>query len=112
MRAAIFSGAVGATLVVLYFAILGVLSLYGLHRYQMLYLYYRHRLRLRRSPERPRALPSVTVQLPLYNEFYVAQRLIQAVCALDYPRRLLQVQVLDDSTDETSEVVAEEARRQ
>ena len=49
-------------------------------------------------------LPCVTVQLPLYNELYVVERVIAAVCALDYPRELLQVQVLDDSTDDTSRI--------
>lgn len=52
------------------------------------------------------ALPRVTVQLPLYNEFYVAARLIDNIARLDYPHELLEVQVLDDSTDETSAVVA------
>ena len=53
----------------------------------------------RRSTE----LPCVTIQLPLYNEMYVADRLIDAVCQIDYPRELLEIQVLDDSTDETRE---------
>ena len=47
----------------------------------------------------------VTVQLPLYNEPYVTERLINAVCALDYPKHLLEIQVLDDSNDETIEIV-------
>jgi cellulose synthase/poly-beta-1,6-N-acetylglucosamine synthase-like glycosyltransferase len=50
-------------------------------------------------------LPRVTVQLPLYNEQFVAERLLRAVAALDYPRELLEVQVLDDSTDATAEIV-------
>ena len=54
----------------------------------------------------PPQLPRVTVQLPFYNELYVAERIIDAVCAFDYPRELLQVQVLDDSTDATVEIVA------
>jgi cellulose synthase/poly-beta-1,6-N-acetylglucosamine synthase-like glycosyltransferase len=54
-----------------------------------------------------RRLPSVTVQLPIYNEQHVVERLIDSVAALDYPRRLLEVQVLDDSTDETTAIVAE-----
>lgn len=49
-------------------------------------------------------LPTVTVQLPLYNERYVAERIITAASALDYPRRLLQIQVLDDSNDETTRI--------
>jgi cellulose synthase/poly-beta-1,6-N-acetylglucosamine synthase-like glycosyltransferase len=51
-------------------------------------------------------MPPVTIQLPLYNEMYVAERLIEAVCKLDYPKEKLEIQVLDDSTDETVEIVA------
>jgi cellulose synthase/poly-beta-1,6-N-acetylglucosamine synthase-like glycosyltransferase len=51
-------------------------------------------------------LPYVTVQLPIYNELYVAERLIEAAAALDYPRDRLEIQVLDDSTDETVSLVA------
>ncbi len=85
--------------IIIYFACLIVLTIYGLHRYCEVYLYYRH---CRQIPARPSAfavLPPVTVQLPLFNERYVAQRVITAVCGLDYPRELLQIQVLDDSTD-------------
>src|SRR5438552_8921547 len=83
-------------LILVYFALLGILSVYGLHRYQMLYLYYRHRLRLRRNAPANGAPPSVTVQLPIYNEFYVAGRLIHSVCAMDWPHERFEVQVLDD----------------
>ena len=53
----------------------------------------------------------VTIQLPLYNEMYVADRLIEAVCAIDYPRDLLEIQVLDDSTDETRSIADLAVRR-
>ena len=53
-------------------------------------------------------LPNVTVQLPVYNEKYVVKRLLQYVCALDYPKEKLQIQILDDSTDETSEIIKKE----
>ncbi len=56
--------------------------------------------------EKARELPKVTVQLPLYNEAGVAERLLTAVSAMDYPREKLEIQVLDDSTDRTSEIVA------
>jgi cellulose synthase/poly-beta-1,6-N-acetylglucosamine synthase-like glycosyltransferase len=56
-------------------------------------------------------VPTVTVQLPLYNEMYVARRLLDAVCRLDYPRHRLEIQVLDDSTDETVEIMAEAVAR-
>ena len=91
-------------LVNLYFALLALLSVYGLHRYVILFLYHRH-YKWSRSPA-PAALadddlPSVTIQLPLYNELYVARRVIEAAAAVRYPRALLRVQVLDDSNDET-----------
>ena len=53
---------------------------------------------------RSREPPLVTVQLPIYNERYVIGRLLRAVCSLDYPRDRLEIQVLDDSTDDTSEI--------
>jgi cellulose synthase/poly-beta-1,6-N-acetylglucosamine synthase-like glycosyltransferase len=87
-----------------YVAVLLVLSVYGSHRYYMAYLYYRHKFRLPTPRARFEALPRVTVQLPIFNEMYVVNRLIGAVCALDYPRDRLEVQVLDDSTDETCEI--------
>ena len=54
---------------------------------------------------------SVTIQLPLYNEMYVVDRLVDAVCRIDYPRELLEIQVLDDSTDETPEIAELAVRR-
>jgi len=51
-------------------------------------------------------LPHITVQLPVYNERHVVKRLVDAICNLDYPRAKLQIQVLDDSDDETSELIA------
>jgi cellulose synthase/poly-beta-1,6-N-acetylglucosamine synthase-like glycosyltransferase len=85
----------------LYFTTLVILALYGLHRYLMVYLYYRHRARRARPAGLPGELPQVTVQLPLYNEIYVVERLLDSVARIRYPRELLEVQVLDDSTDET-----------
>jgi cellulose synthase/poly-beta-1,6-N-acetylglucosamine synthase-like glycosyltransferase len=58
-----------------------------------------------------KAWPAVTIQLPIYNEMYVADRLIDAVCQIDYPRELLEIQVLDDSTDETRSVAEQAVRR-
>ena len=63
------------------------------------------------EPASPSALPRITVQLPIFNELYVSARIIEAACRLDYPQALLQIQVLDDSTDETSEIVAEAVGR-
>lgn len=84
-----------------YFAVLLVLSVYGSHRYRMAFLYYRHKYKLPTPTKKLETLPRVTVQLPMFNELYVVERLIDAVCAIRYPRELFEVQVLDDSTDET-----------
>jgi cellulose synthase/poly-beta-1,6-N-acetylglucosamine synthase-like glycosyltransferase len=89
------------SVVVGYALILLVLSVYGSHRYAMAYLYYRHKYRLPTPKGRFERLPRVTIQLPIFNEMYVTERLIDAVARMDYPRDLLEVQVLDDSTDET-----------
>ena len=85
----------------IYFGVLAVLSIYGSHRYRMAYLYYRHKFQLPTPKGTLSAIPPVTIQLPIFNEMYVVERLIDAVCKIDYPRGLLEVQVLDDSTDET-----------
>jgi len=87
-----------------YGLLLLVLSVYGSHRYFMAYLYYRHKYNLPTPRARFATLPPVTVQLPVFNEMYVVERLIGAVCRLDYPRDLLEIQVLDDSTDETTSI--------
>src|SRR5512136_2980271 len=87
-----------------YVLVLLVLSVYGSHRYFMAYLYYRHKYALPVPKGRFARLPRVTVQLPVFNEMYVVERLIGAVCRLDYPRDLLEIQVLDDSTDETQAI--------
>ena len=87
--------------IVAYLAVLTLICIYGAHRYFLVLLYYA----VRRKVPQPRAtfaeLPRVTVQLPMYNEQYVAQRIIERTCQIDYPRDRLQVQVLDDSNDET-----------
>ena len=104
----------GALLLTIYYLVLGVLAFYGLHRLALVMVYLRTRRRVPPRPADPSEWPVVTVQLPLYNEMYVAQRLIEAVCRLDYPRDRLEIQVLDDSTDETTAIVArvvEEQRR-
>jgi cellulose synthase/poly-beta-1,6-N-acetylglucosamine synthase-like glycosyltransferase len=94
-----------------YFGALCVLAVYGLHRYALVYLYFRCKSRRARPARRWKEWPSVTVQLPIFNEKYVVRRLIDAVASLDYPRDRLEIQVLDDSTDETREIAAEAAAR-
>jgi len=88
----------------LYGLVLVVLCSYGAHRAHLALTCIRHGRRLARLEQRPPVpseLPSVTIQLPLYNEATVAQRLILATGAMDYPKDKLEIQVLDDSTDET-----------
>lgn len=85
-----------------YFAVLIVLSLYGLHRYEMIRAYYKNKHKLpKEAPTKFDELPRVTVQLPLYNERFVVDRLVEEICKIDYPHDKLQIQILDDSTDET-----------
>src|SRR5512137_66029 len=86
---------------VAYSLLLLVLSFYGSHRIRMAYLHYRHKYRLPTPAGRFAELPRVTIQLPMFNELCVAERVIDSACALDYPREKLEIQVLDDSTDET-----------
>ena len=83
-----------------YFLTSGILFVYGIHAYLMAFLYMRA---LRKAPPLPAPGPllPVTIQLPVYNERYVIGRLLEAVTRLDYPKDLIEIQVLDDSTDET-----------
>src|ERR1700756_1665581 len=92
-------------LLIPYFVVLILLASYGLHRYILVYLYYKNRKNHTSEPAaRFEALPRVTVQLPMFNEQFVAERLIESVGKLKYPREKLDIQVLYDSTDETVEV--------
>lgn len=82
-----------------------VLAAYGLHRLHLIRLY-RRRERSLGSPAAPTEWPVVTIQLPIYNERYVVERLLEAAAAVDYPRARLEIQVLDDSNDETTEIAS------
>lgn len=86
----------------LYFLAMAALSVHGAHRMHLIRLY--RRLRDERPPQPPQPLewPPVTVQLPIYNERFVVESLLEAACRLDYPREKLEIQVLDDSTDATA----------
>ncbi len=90
--------------IVIYFFILIAVFIYASHRYYMLYLYYKHQKDKPTLKGKLERLPRVTIQLPIYNEMYVARRLITASCDIDYPKELIDIQVLDDSTDETAVV--------
>src|SRR5579872_3635553 len=82
-------------LLVPYFIVLILLAGYGVHRYILVYLYYKHRQNRTSEPTSKFAeLPRVTVQLPIFNEQYVVERLVEAVCKLGYPREKLDIQVL------------------
>ena len=91
------------TIVILYFTILTLLAILGIYRMRMVYQFWRYR-HITPQPKRrftKAELPFITVQLPLFNELYVVERLLKSVTELDYPRHLLEIQVLDDSTDDT-----------
>ncbi len=94
-----------------YFIVMLILAFYGIHRYQLVWLYYRNRKSEAKWNEPPARfaeaeLPFVTIQLPIFNEQFVIDRLIEAICRLDYPRDRFEIQVLDDSTDETVQVAS------
>ncbi len=94
------------TILVLYFSILTVLSIYGIYRIKQVFEFWRYRS----LPPHPEGhfseaeLPRITIQLPLFNEMYVVGRLVKAVTEIDYPRDRMEIQVLDDSTDETRSI--------
>ncbi len=73
----------------------------------MVYLYYKHRKNQPKLKDKLQELPRITIQLPIFNEMYVVRRLIKSACEVDYPKELLDIQVLDDSTDETKTVAQE-----
>jgi cellulose synthase/poly-beta-1,6-N-acetylglucosamine synthase-like glycosyltransferase len=98
-------------ILVLYFFVLSILAIYGWHRYYLVYLYLKNKHKAPAPLPPLSSLPRVTVQLPIFNEMYVADRLIGAVCDMDYPQDRLEIQVLDDSTDETSEIAELAVRR-
>ena len=99
-----------------YFIVMVILAFYGIHRYQLVWLYY-HNKKKKALWDQPGGhyaageLPYVTVQLPIYNEQFVIDRLIDAVCRIEYPRDRFEIQLLDDSTDETVQVAEEIVQR-
>jgi cellulose synthase/poly-beta-1,6-N-acetylglucosamine synthase-like glycosyltransferase len=87
-----------------YLITFGLLCAFGLHRFYLSHLFNKHKTMVPKPRGRFKKLPNITVQLPVFNEMYVVERLISAVCEIDYPKALLEIQVLDDSTDETTEI--------
>ncbi|CUS82773.1 Glycosyltransferase, catalytic subunit of cellulose synthase and poly-beta-1,6-N-acetylglucosamine synthase [Candidatus Kryptonium thompsonii] len=108
-----------ALVLAIYFISIFVLSIFGSHGFVLVYYYFKNKkdeIEGRKKKLKPKTLeelfgseenyPNVTIQLPIYNELYVAPRLLDAVSRIDYPKEKMQIQVLDDSTDETVQVVA------
>ena len=89
-------------LFVVYIAILLTLFIYGSNCFVLAYLHSKNR---QEKLPNLTSYPTVTVQLPVYNELYVVERLIRKVAALNYPRENLEIQVLDDFTDETTDII-------
>src|SRR4051812_41116930 len=87
-----------------YVAILAAVAIYGFHRYVLVYLYIKHRNKAYQPKANYTELPRITVQLPMFNEELVAERIIGATCGIDYPLDRLEIQVLDDSTDHSAEI--------
>src|SRR5258705_10562667 len=105
-----------AAMLIPYFVVMIILAFYGIHRYQLVWLYFKNKKNAARWNEPPMRfaegqLPFVTIQLPIFNEQFVIDRLIDAVCKLDYPRDRFEIQALDDSTEETTAVARAAAER-
>ncbi|MDD5609796.1 MAG: glycosyltransferase, partial [Ignavibacterium sp.] len=96
-----------------YFLSLTILFVFGLHGFVMIFYHYKYGHKTPVSKEKLNEDSMVTIQLPLYNEMYVVERLINSVCQIDYPKDKMEIQVLDDSNDETTSIVAKavEAKR-
>lgn len=88
-------------IVVLYLFCLTLIFIYSLTQLNMLRYFLRDQKRIKKTPDLPKTLPFVTIQLPLYNELYVVERLIACIAKIKYPKDKLEIQVLDDSTDES-----------
>ncbi len=89
-----------------YFVALSILFIFGLHGFLLLYYHRKYKDNVANPKSHLDQYPLVTIQLPLYNEYYVVERLINSVCSIDYPKEKMEIQVLDDSTDETVNVVS------
>ena len=88
----------------IYVSVLFLVAIYGFHRYMLVYLYLRHRDNIYEAKGTFPTLPKITIQLPMYNENTVAERVIRHTCQIDYPLDRLEIQVLDDSTDESADI--------
>ncbi|MBN2718292.1 MAG: glycosyltransferase, partial [Deltaproteobacteria bacterium] len=93
-------------LIGLYLGILGLLAFYGFHRTLLTFLFFKTKSNVPKPERRfkEEELPEILVQLPLFNERYVCERLIDSVTRFNYPKDRMKIQVLDDSTDDTTEI--------
>ncbi|OIQ46986.1 MAG: cellulose synthase [Gammaproteobacteria bacterium MedPE] len=98
------------SIIAIHFVLLLVLCLFGLHRLSMVFRWFRYRKHLPKQPKSFEQLPRVTVQIPLYNERMVAQRIVDSIVKLEYPHDRLQIQIVDDSNDDTCELIAERVK--
>ncbi len=101
------SSSVENVLLILYIIVLSFPFIFGSNGFLMIYYYFKYRKREIIQKGELKDFPDVTVQLPVYNELYVVNRAIDAICSLDYPKDKLEIQVLDDSTDETTAIIAQ-----
>jgi len=93
------------TFLISYFLVLGLLCLYALHRYYLVFLFHKYKSSTLQSALGILKHPTVTIQIPIFNERYVIGKLLDSVRRLNYPRDRLEVQVLDDSTDDTPQII-------
>lgn len=95
----------------IYFLAMCFVLLYSIAQAHLLIYFFRNKKQLKYKPELERqSLPKVTVQLPIYNEMYVVERLIESVAVLRYPKDKLEIQILDDSTDSTSDIIIQKIK--
>lgn len=102
-------------ILILYIFSLTVLFFYASHGYMMVFFYFKTFTSRMKDIDAKnfewKEYPTVTIQLPLYNERYVITRLIDAVIRLDYPKEKMEIQILDDSTDESTEIIANHIKK-
>jgi len=96
----------GHALFLIYVLCLATILIYSIVQGHLTFLYLKSKKQTSVKPLLPEVLPYITIQLPIYNELYVVERLLRKVAEMDYPTNLLEIQVLDDSTDETVELTA------
>jgi len=92
-------------IITLYIAAMAVIFVFSAHALCLVYLGKKYTTPALAISKSSKFTHKVTIQLPIYNEFYVAERLINKVCEIEYPQHLVEIQVLDDSTDETKNIV-------